>query len=477
MKQVLIFSLIVYVFCQVISAQGKILPKNKLQLIQTIERHKLELTTASDQIWHAAETALEEYRSSDILAKLAEKHGFKVERGVANIPTAFTATYGSGGPVIGILGEFDALPGLSQKTIATKEALVKGGAGHGCGHNLFGVGSLAAAIAIKELIERGEIKGTIKFFATPAEETIFAKVFMARAKVFDGVDIMMDWHPSRKIEANMQSSKALVDFRVSFFGKTAHASADPWNGRSAADALEFYTAGLNYYREHIKPTARIHYLVEKAGEVVNVVPDEALIWTRIRENNRQDLDVMYNRIQKIAKGAALMAEVDYKIQLISGIYEILVIDTGAKIMQKNLELLGPISFTKQEIQFAKDIQKATGKPQLGLDGNIYPLKETQPAQGGSTDIGDVSQIVPTIRMSATVAAKGAPWHAWPVVATSGMSIGHKGMLYAANAMSMSMLDLYQNPKLRKAIKQEFSKKQKGKKYKPNIPKGPPPFPQ
>ncbi|MEO2099968.1 MAG: peptidase dimerization domain-containing protein, partial [Flavobacteriaceae bacterium] len=270
-----------------------------------------------------------------------------------------------------------------------------------------------------------------------------------------------------------ETSKALVDFRVMFNGETSHASADPWNGRSAVDALELYTTGLNYYREHILPTSRIHYQIEKAGNVVNVVPDKAQIWTRLRENSVEKVDIMYERALDIAKAAALMTGTTYETKLISGIYEILVNRTGAEIMQKNLEALGEISYTAKEVEYANTILKEAGKPQIGIDGKVKPLQETLPAQGGSTDVGDVSQVVPTIRMSATVAAKNGPWHSWAVVACTGMSIGHKGMIYAAKALSMTMADLYKNPKLIEAVKEDYKINKKPAPYKPRILPGPP----
>ncbi|MDB4621200.1 amidohydrolase, partial [Flavobacteriaceae bacterium] len=355
----------------------------------------------------------------------------------------------------------------------TREARIPGGAGHGCGHNLFGTASLGAAIAIKEQIEEGTLKGTVVFYGTPAEETIFAKVWMAREGLFDDLDVCMDWHPGDGIEAATQSSKALVDFRVKFYGSSSHASSDPWNGKSAVDAMELYTTGLNYYREHIKPTARIHYHIEKAGDVVNVVPDFAQIWTRLRENDRPNVDVLYERAKKIAEGAALMAGVRYEIQLISGIYEIQVNRTGAEVMQDNIETLGPITYTDSEVAYANTILKETNKPQKGLDGEIYPLRPSLPAQGGSTDVGDVSQLVPTIRMTATVASKGGPWHSWAVVACTGMSIGHKGMLYASKALGMTMVDLFKDPALVKRIKEDFKNNKTNSSYDPRIPAGPP----
>ena len=460
-----------FIGTQIIQGQTKTTVKK--EITKSIDKHQDAMIAVSDQIWEAAETSLEEYKSSDYLIQFAEQNGFKVEKGVAGIPTAFTATYGTGKPVIGILGEFDANAGISQKRQPTREARIPGGAGHGCGHNLFGTASLGAAIAIKEQIEEGTLKGTVIFFGTPAEETIFAKVWMAREGLFDDLDVCMDWHPGDGIEAATQSSKALVDFRVKFYGSSSHASSDPWNGKSAVDAMELYTTGLNYYREHIKPTARIHYHIEKAGDVVNVVPDFAQIWTRLRENDRPNVDVLYERAKKIAKGAALMAGVRYEIQLISGIYEIQVNRTGAEVMQNNIETLGPITYTDYEVAYANTILKETNKPLEGLDGEIYPLRPSLPAQGGSTDVGDVSQLVPTIRMTATVASKGGPWHSWAVVACTGMSIGHKGMLYASKALGMTMVDLFKDPALIKRIKEDFKNNKTNSSYDPRIPAGPP----
>lgn len=451
-------------FVSLSSFGQKKLSKNKKALLKSIEKHQTELIRISDQIWSLAETAFEETKSSEILASYAEKQGFKVERGVAEMPTAFVATYGSGSPVISILGEFDALPGISQKAQPTKSPLKEGAAGHGCGHNLFGAGSLGAAIAIKELIESGKIKGTVKFFGTPSEEKFFGKIWMVNAGLWNDVDVNISWHPSAKTEADVQSSLALIDFKVEFFGQAAHAAADPWNGRSASDALELYTAGINYYREHVKPSVRMHYHIQDGGQVVNVVPDYSRVWVRVRDTKRSGMMPVYERVKKMAEGAAIMANVDYKVSLISGIYEVLVNREGGQIMQKNLELLGPIVYTDKEIAFGKKIQEVTKKKQVGMDVTIKPLKETKENPGGgSTDVGDVSWNVANINLAVTTAPKDTPWHSWAVVACGGMSIGHKGMLHASKAMSMTMLDLFENPNLVKKVKAEYIKR-KGKDF-------------
>ncbi len=449
---------------------------NKKAIIASIEKHEAELIKASDAIWALAETAFEETESSKILADYAEKNGFTVSRGVAGIPTAFTATYGSGKPVISILGEFDALPGISQKAQPDKEALNEGAAGHGCGHNLFGTASLGAAIAVKELMEAGKINGTIKFLGTPSEEKYFGKIWMVREGLWNDVDVNLSWHPAAATEADVQSTLALVDFKVEFFGQAAHASMDPWNGRSAADALELYTTGINYYREHIQPTVRIHYHIQDGGQVVNVVPDYARLWVRVRDTKRSGMMPVYERVMKMAEGAAIMANVDYKLSLISGIYEVLVNRAGGEIMQGNLELLGPISYTEEETDFGKKIQAATGKPQIGMDSGIKPLLATKENPGGgSTDVGDVSWNVPNINLGVTVAPKDTPWHSWAVVACGGMSIGHKGMIYAAKALGMTAVDLFENPELVDKVKAEFKERKGSEVYEPIIPDGPPPI--
>lgn len=453
-----------------------IMNEKKRAVIDFIDKNYSELSQLSDRIWSYKEIAFQEEQSSKALSEYAMKQGFRVTRGVADIPTAFIAEFGSGKPVIGILGEFDALPGLSQKAVPVKEAVDDGGPGHGCGHNLFGVASLGAATAIKELIESGQLQGTIRFFGTPAEEKYFGKLWMIRAGLFDDVDIVMDWHPSAETKADVQSSLALVDFMVEFYGQAAHASGDPWNGRSASDALELYTSGINFYREHIKPTVRIHYHIQDAGKVVNVVPDYARIWTRVRDTKREGMEQVWKRVERIAEGAAIMADVDYKISLISGIHEVLVNRTGGARLQKNLEYLGSIAYDDAEQLFARKIQESVDKPQVGLYSEITPLEETQEhPMGGSTDVGDVSFVVPTVRLRATTAPKDTPWHSWAVVACSGMSIGHKGMAYAARAMSMTMVDFFEDAQLRGDMKKEFLERKGDYVYKAIIPDGPPPI--
>jgi len=459
-----IFSILTFLLATSINHSQE-LDQTKKNIISSIENHQSEIIKISDQIWELAELAFNEYESSKILSDYAEKNGFIVEKGVAGMPTAFVASYGSGKPVISVLGEFDALPGLSQDTTPNKNPLIEGGSGHGCGHNMFGAASLASAIAIKEQIESGDLKGTIKFFGTPSEEKFFGKIWMVEAGLWDDVDVNLSWHPAASTQADVQTSLALIDFKVEFFGQAAHASMDPWNGRSAADALELYTTAINYYREHVHPTVRMHYHIQDGGQVVNVVPDYSKVWVRVRDTKRSGMTPVYERVVEMAEGAAILANVDYKVSLISGIYEVLVNRKGGELMQKNLELLGPIKYTDEEVKFAKEIQASTGKPQLGLDSSIKPLRETlENPGGGSTDVGDVSWNVPNINLGVTTAPVDTPWHSWAVVACGGMSIGHKGTIYAAKAMAMTMSDLFKNKKLVQEINQEYLERKGDEEY-------------
>ena len=452
--------------------------KNKDEAVASVEKHKAELINLSDQIWRFAETALRETRSSKVLADYAEKQGFQVNRAVAGMPTAFVASYGQGKPIIGILGEYDALPGISQKAQPVKEALEAGSAGHGCGHNLFGAASLGAAVAIKELIASGKLKGTIRFYGTPAEEAIGGKIYMARDGLFKDLDVCLAWHPDDKIRADVDSSQAIVDFIVEFKGKAAHAAADPWNGRSAVAALEFFTTGLNRMREFVKPTARMHYVIQKGGDVPNVVPEYSKIWCWLRDSKRSGVEELLGRARKIAEGAALMAGVESKLTLQGGDYELLANIEGAKLIHANMTWLGPIQYTAEEQEFAKAIQRETNIEPKGLNGAVQPLEPPKKdPEGGSTDVGDVSWIVPTLHLSVTTAPESAPWHAWPVVACGGMSIGHKGMTYAAKVLAATMVDLFEDEKARSGIQAEFKEKTKGEVYKPYIPDGPPPVPK
>ena len=453
-------------------------PRLKQEALAGVERRSAELVRLSDQVWEYAETALRETRSARLLAGYAEQQGFRVTRGVAGLPTAFVAEFGAGPPVIGILGEYDALPGLSQKTESARVPLLAGKPGHGCGHNMLGAASMGAAVALKDLIAAGRLKGTVRYYGTPAEEAVGGKVYMARDQVFRDVDVMLAWHPSDRTSADNGSSQALVDFAVEFHGKTAHAAFDPWNGRSATHAAEAFVHGVNMLREQVRPTVRMHYTIAKAGEVPNVIADYAKVWMWVRDSRTAGIEPVLARVRQIAQGAALIAGVESKLSIQAGDYEILVNQAGTRMLHRNLAALGPLSYTDQEQEFARAIQRAVGIEERGMNGEVQPLKDPPPAEpaGGSTDVGDVSWLVPTINLTVATGVWNSPWHAWPVVATGGMSIGHKGMIYAAKALAMTAVDLFTDSAARQAIRAEFVEKTRGFVYKPWIPDGPPPIP-
>lgn len=458
------------------ASAGKASPSQEAA-VASIDRHRAEMTGLSDQVWRYAETALRESRSSKALADFAEAQGFRVERGVAGMPTAFVATYGEGKPVIGVLGEYDALPGISQKAQPGKEALEPGAAGHSCGHNLFGVASLGAATAVKELIQAGKLRGTVRFYGTPAEESVGGKLYMVREGLFQDVDVVLAWHPDSAVRADTKSSQALVDFRAVFRGKAAHAAFDPWNGRSALDAVELFTHGLNLMREHVRPSVRMHYVIQDGGDVPNVVPEHAAVWCWLRDSEHRSVDQLLERARQIVAGAALAAGVEGELHVQSGDYEMLVNRTGARLLQKNLEWLGPVPFTAKDQEFAKLLQRSAGVEETGLDGSVQPLDENpDPPDGGSTDVADVSWNVPTLHLSVTTAPANTAWHAWPVVACAGTTVGHTGMIYASKALAATAVDLFENPDQRAAIRREFEEKTKGTTYKGYIPDGPPPIP-
>ena len=452
-------------------------PALKAESIASINGRADALAKLSLQVWEHAETALREAKSAAVLADYAESQGFRVTRGVGGLPTAFTAEFGSGKPIIGIMGEYDALPGISNKAVPEKTPLLAGAPGHGCGHNLFGVASLGAAAALKDLIAAGKLKGTVRFYGTPAEESVGGKVYMAREGLFKDVDVMLVWHPAFETEADVKSSQAIIDFVVEFRGKTAHAAADPWNARSAADGAEAFVNGVNMLREHVKPSVRMHYVMQQAGNVPNVVPDYAKVWMWVRDSKTDGAEQVLGRVREIAEGAGKIAGVESKLTVQAGDYHILVNYAGARLLHRNMSALPRIKYTADEQLFARAMQKSAGVPEKGMVDSLNTLKPAglEP-DGGSTDVGDVSWLVPTLHFSVTTAPYGVPWHAWPVVASSGHSVGQKGMMQAARVIATTAIDLFQDVKVREEIVAEFRKSTDGFVYKPYIPAGPPPIP-
>ena len=399
------------------------------------------------KIWGYAETGLEETKSSEELQTVLRSNGFDVEGGVAGMPTAFVASYGSGRPVIGLLAEFDALPGLSQGAVPERLAREGITAGHGCGHSVFGTGSTAAAIAVKQAIEAGHLQGTVRLYGTPAEETGLGKTYMLRAGFFRDDDAILTWHAGDRTAAGFAYTKAVVSVKFHFSGLPAHASTSPHQGRSALDAVELMANGVNYMREHVKEDARIHYVITNGGGQPNVVPPEAEVWFYIRADKHTDVEAYYEWVKEIAEGAAVMTRTELTtVQVDSDMHEVLPNRRLAEIIHHNLELVGPPQFTQAEKDFARQTQEALdGEFEISLSEVIEPLPE-RPTQGlASTDVGDISWFVPVGRLRVATYTFGAPGHSWQIVACTGTSIGERGMLVAAKTLAGAVVDLLSTP--------------------------------
>jgi len=413
-------------------------------------------------IWSFAELGFQEAKSSALLQQHLKENGFTVEAGVAGLPTAFVASYGSGSPVIGILAEFDALPGLSQDTVPYRKILTIGGSGHGCGHHVFGVGSSAGAVAIKQWLEKTGARGTIKVFGSPAEEGGGGKVFLTRDGYFKGVDIVLDWHPAAQNGVSRGAGLAIQMIDFSFYGKASHASAAPEKGRSALDGVEGFDYLVNMMREHIPSDARVHYIISNGGDAPNVVPAFAKVSYYIRSPKRKDLSDLIDRIQKAAQGAALGTGTTVKSEIICGFYEKLPNDLLAKQLQKNLEIVGGIKYDARERAFAEEIEKEIGWSidSLRKVSTVEPWKDKPERKdgGGSSDVGDVSWNVPTASFGTAAFIPGSGGHCWENVASSGTTIGTKALINAAKVFSLTAIDLFTNPELVNSIKREFDQR-------------------
>lgn len=444
----------------------------------------------ADQIWEHPEVALLESFAARLQADDLRADGFSITTGVGDLPTAFVAEYthgeGATGPVIGFLGEYDALPGLSQeRTSTTQLPIVADGPGHGCGHNLLGTASLAAASVIKAWLIATDTPGTVRYYGCPAEETGEGKSFMARAGAFDDLDLAITWHPMATNTAWASSSLASSKLRYRFRGRTAHAAANPETGRSALDAVELMNVGVNYLREHMPDAARIHYVITNGGGAPNVVPDDAESWYYVRSPERYQVDELIERVNKIARGAALMTETEVEIRFLAGSYNYLPNNVMTRHLQGVLEELGEIAFSEEEVAFGQQIVSAfprglrqslaaaDGIPASMLDegitGKVFPLEGEGTVMPGSTDVSDVSWIAPTAQILTSCFAIGVPGHSWAITATSGMSIGHKGMMHAARAMAIGAADAIADPALLAAASVEFSESTKGRPFTSPIP--------
>jgi aminobenzoyl-glutamate utilization protein B len=448
------------------------------------------IIAASDKLFDFAELGLVEEKSSKFLAETLESHGFAVEMGVADMPTAFVATYGKGDPTIGFMGEYDALPGLSQKPVPYQEPVKEGAPGHGCGHNIHGVTGVMAAIATKMTIEKHGLKGTLKFFGTPAEETYSGKVFMVREGCFDGVDAVFSHHPGHFNGAGLGSTLAMNSAKFHFYGKTAHAAATPYVGRSALDAVELMNIGVNFMREHVVQEARVHYVIESGGLQPNVVPDYARTWYYIRAPEREQVDHIYDWVLKIAEGAALMTQTELKVEFIEGLSNELPSKGLSDLVVANMREIGAPEYTKEEIKFAEEMAKTVSKEvkseqlraskrpgweqlmedDVHIDREIHDPWDEGIVWPGSTDTGDVTWIAPTMEFGTAATTLEAAGHDWQFTACCGMGIGHKALVFATKTMAGSAIELLTKPDLLKKIKDEHAKAMTGRKYVCPIPK-------
>lgn len=418
----------------------------------------------AQKIWVAAEPGYQEVASSALLADAAEAAGLTVIRGVAEIPTAFTAEFGSGKPVIGILGEFDALPGLSQEAVPEPLSRADGNAnGHACGHHLFGTASLSAAIAVAEQIKAGAISGTVRYYGCPAEEGGSAKVFMLEAGLFQDCDAVLHWHPSSKTSAGDRSSLARVAVKFQFRGRTAHAAGSPEQGRSALDAVELTNHAAELLREHTPEETRIHHVITSGGEAPNVVPAFAEVYYYIRHPEAKVLKPLYARLELCAKAGALATETELTIRYEGGIREILPNQTLSKMARRRLQQFNDIAYDQEELKFAARLQQHLTEPQP-----IESLQKVDDVDGtigkGSTDVGDISWVVPTTGFTTACWVPGTPAHSWQAVASGGTTIGEKGLHLAARTLAATAIDMFRSPELLQQAAEEFRKRLGKEKY-------------
>lgn len=446
-----------------------------------IEQNRNKFIELSDKIWEVPELYFEEYQSAEILIKALESEGFQVEKDIAGLQTGFVGSYGSGKPVVAILGEFDALAGLSQKKgLVQHEPVTAGGLGHGCGHNLLGTGAFAAAVAIKEYMKQTGLQGTVRYYGCPAEEAGSGKAFMTRAGLFDDVDFALSWHPMTIPGIMNMSSLANVLVHFKFNGKSAHAAAAPHLGRSALDAVELMNVGVNYLREHMIPQARVHYAITDSGGISpNVVQAHAEVAYLIRSPKKQQVKELFERVCDIARGAALMTGTTMEFAYESAASNLVPNTTLAEVMYKNLVEIGVPSYDAFDEQFAQGIRASLSPEDLnaayaGADKDtatklknkniadvILPLDKHEFMMSGSTDVGDVSWVVPTMQCTTTCFALGTPLHTWQAVSQGAMPIAHKGMLQAGKVMACTAIVAMQNPDIIEKAKAELKERLKG----------------
>jgi len=454
---------------------------NKQLLYAAVENKAALLTSLSDRIWEYAELSMEEFRSAESYIALLKQEGFTVEEKLCGMPTAFLGKFGTGKPVIGILGEYDALSGLSQVPCsATKEALIPGGSGHGCGHNLLGAASLGAAIAVKEQIEAGNLKGTVVFYGCPGEEGCAGKTFMARDGMFRDLDAALCWHPGDTNEVTTGTNAASLQIEYAFTGTASHAAGDPEHGRSALDAAELMNIGVQFLREHMSKSCCLHYSFLDAGGVSpNVVQPTAKVLYMVRGENVRSAKALLDRVNKIAQGAALMTETTFTSRQIDGTSDTISNTVLEELIYKNLQAVPLPTYTAEEEAFAAAMKSTCGDPivpgdgcridrkikgqiskltdggKLPLNNFVMPYVPSNQMSPGSTDVGDVSWLAPTAQFTAVTWVSGSPGHSWQNVSTGRSSIAHKGVLLAAKVLAATAADLMEQPELLTKARQEF----------------------
>ena len=430
-------------------------------LIRSIDQRGDRFDQVALDIWDLAELGYQEVESSRKLQSLLAAEGFEIQAGIAEIPTAFVASYGEGGPVIAILAEFDALPGISQAAVPIRQIREDKHAGHACGHHLFGAGSTAAAVALRHWLEENRIQGRIRLVGTPAEEGGSGKVYMVRAGLFDDVDTVLHWHPSDRNSANAATSLANKSARFKYTGISAHASAAPERGRSALDGVEAMNYMVNLLREHVPQETRIHYVITRGGEAPNVVPDYAEVYYYVRHPDAERLQEIWGRVINAAKAAALGTGTAVDIEVMHGNHSVLPNEVLARRMHANLSRVGGVVYNREERAFAERISEtlnvgsASGKF-AGMESKIMPFEIRQGM--GSTDVGDVSWVVPTVGLRTSTWVPGTSAHSWQAIAAGGTSIGTKGMRVASRALALTARDLFLDPELRAAGWREFEQR-------------------
>ncbi len=424
-------------------------------ILAEIDARAAETSDVSRQIWEWAEVGYLENKSSGLLQKKLKDAGFSVKAGVADIPTAFVAEYGSGGPVIAVLAEFDALPGINQDAVATRSPIKGKHASHACGHNLFGAGSMSAAIAIAKWLKESGTQGRIRLYGTPAEEGGSGKVYMVRAGLFDDVDIALHWHAADQNSAAARTTLANRSAKFRFSGVSAHAAGAPEKARSALDGVEAFNNMINLMREHVPQDSRIHYVITKGGVAPNVVPDFAEVFYYVRHPQADGVDAIWKRVEEAARGAAMGTGTTVEWEVIHGNNPLLVNETLAKMMDKKLRKVGGVTYDAKEQKFAEGIYASLDKPglKLGSEDEIQPYSKS--LGYGSTDVGDVSYATPTVGLRTAAWVPGTSAHSWQSSAVSGMSIGHKGVQVAAKTLTLAAIELYTNPQLREDARKEF----------------------